>query len=572
MLKLRVSYGIGGNIAKDTWPYMTAYYSTNTKPGIGGISGSISSRPNPNLRWEKTTTVNVGFDFAIFNNRLNGSVDIYNKKGTDLLANSNGVSVEGQGYSTTTINNGEMTNRGVELNISGTVFTNRDWTWSMQGVLSYNKSKVDYVNVEAPVGFLQIDQPQAFPRVGDPFNSIYGYRYAGLDENGIPGVYYANGDIEKNNYYGMSLDDIVYLGNNVPTYSGSLSTTLRWRDFTLSALMLFEGGHQLNVPYYTYNDRWHQPGDEAFTDIPRYVSGENPDFYSNIELYTKSSAAVKDADNIRIRNISLSYNLPRNICSKFYAQGLRLTAGIENVATFAKSKQVKYALGDQIVCFYADAYDPATAAQTPGVPLIYSGDLGAPWHQGSVEEVYGRILSDFHKAIELGVPEQSMTVVHPGRAAVEAGLARVYLHMRDYENALTHAEEALRRKSDLFDWIDYYNKCKSQIENPTDYNQITSPLDPTCCENLWFCSGNGNPNYPCADTDISIERRELFETGDAKALVRFKKYTSSSDTSIAAKYNVSAVPTMYLVDADGCLVAENLRGEVLAEKVAEMLK
>lgn len=222
----------------------------------------------------------------------------------------------------------------------------------------------------------------------------------------------------------------------------------------------------------------------------------------------------------------------------------------------------------QIVCFYADAYDPATAAQTPGVPLIYSGDLGAPWHQGSVEEVYGRILSDFHKAIELGVPEQSMTVVHPGRAAVEAGLARVYLHMRDYENALTHAEEALRRKSDLFDWIDYYNKCKSQIENPTDYNQITSPLDPTCCENLWFCSGNGNPNYPCADTDISIERRELFETGDAKALVRFKKYTSSSDTyfrgMLSGYYNLAGitVPEVLCIKAE-CQARDNKVSEAM---------
>lgn len=345
LLKLRVSYGIGGNIAKDTWPYMTANYNTNIKPGIGGISGSISSRPNPNLRWEKTTTINVGIDFAMFNNRMNGSIDIYNKKGTDLLASSNGISVEGQGFSTTTINNGEMTNRGVEVNINGILFTDRNWTWSMQGVLGYNKSKVDFVNVEAPVGFLQIDQAQAFPRVGDPFNSIYGYKYAGLDENGIPGIYYANGEIERNNYYGMSLDDIVYLGNNVPTYSGSLSTNLRWRDFTLSALVLFEGGHQLKVPYFTYNDRWHQPGDEAFTDIPRYISGENPEFYSNIDLFTTSSAAVKDADNIRIRNISLSYNLPRQICTKFCAQGLRLTAGIENVATFTKSKQIKYALG-----------------------------------------------------------------------------------------------------------------------------------------------------------------------------------------------------------------------------------
>ena len=74
-----------------------------------------------------------------------------------------------------------------------------------------------------------------------------------------------------------------------------------------------------------------------------------------------------------------------------------------------------------MVNFYADAYDPAKAASTSGVPLIYSGDLGTPYHQGTVQEVYEQIIADFNKAIELGVPEQSMTVIHPNRAAVEAG-------------------------------------------------------------------------------------------------------------------------------------------------------
>ena len=97
------------------------------------MQGSISSRPNPKLRWEKTTTTNVGVDFALFTNRLNGSVEYYNKKGTDLLASSNGISVEGQGFSTNVINNGEMTNRGFELNVNGVIIQNRDWSWSAQG-------------------------------------------------------------------------------------------------------------------------------------------------------------------------------------------------------------------------------------------------------------------------------------------------------------------------------------------------------------------------------------------------------------------------------------------------------
>lgn len=222
----------------------------------------------------------------------------------------------------------------------------------------------------------------------------------------------------------------------------------------------------------------------------------------------------------------------------------------------------------QIVCFYADAYDPATAAQTPGIPLIFSGNLGSPWHQGSVKEVYDQILADFNKALELGVPERSMTVVHPCRAAVEAGLARVYLHMRDYDKALAHAEEALSRKDDLFDWTEYYSRYREQIEDPDNYTRITSPMDATCCENIWFCNGNGNPNYPCADIDIPSERRDLFEAGDAKALVRFKKYTSSSDTyfrgMLSGYYNLAGITTPEVMCIKGeCLARSGRLSEAM---------
>ena len=125
MMKLRFSCGIGGNIAKNSAPYMTAYYNNNTH--VGGIQGTISNRPNPDLRWEKTTTANIGVDFSMFRNRLNGSIEYYNKSGVDLLANTNGVPTEGFGFSTYTMNNGKMRNRGFELTLSSDVIMGKDW-------------------------------------------------------------------------------------------------------------------------------------------------------------------------------------------------------------------------------------------------------------------------------------------------------------------------------------------------------------------------------------------------------------------------------------------------------------
>ena len=115
MLKLRFSYGIGGNIAKDSAPYMTASYYTSST--VGGTYGYINSRPNPELSWEKTTTTNLGVDFSLLHQRLSGTVELYNKQGSDLLANTMGVPTEGWGYSTYTINNGKMRNRGARDNL-----------------------------------------------------------------------------------------------------------------------------------------------------------------------------------------------------------------------------------------------------------------------------------------------------------------------------------------------------------------------------------------------------------------------------------------------------------------------
>ena len=229
-----------------------------------------------------------------------------------------------------------------------------------------------------------------------------------------------------------------------------------------------------------------------------------------------------------------------------------------------------------IVNFYADAYDPQKAASTPGIPLIYSGELGTPWHQGSVKEVYDQMISDFNKAIELGIPDTSMTAVHPNRAAVEGGLARVYLSMRDYDAALTHANAALKRKDDLFDWLDYYNQYKTRIDNPEDYTKISSPMAHTCVENLWFCSGEGNPNYPCNDINISEERASLFEQGDMRSLVRWKKYTSSTDTyyqgMLTGYYNLSgiATPEVYLIKAE--CQARQAGGSTVSDALATLDK
>ncbi len=364
MLKLRFSYGIGGNIAKDSAPYMTAVYYSNTN--VGGTYGYVSSRPNPQLSWEKTATTNIGVDFSVLSQRLNGTIEVYKKKGSDLLANSQGVPTEGWGYSTYTINNGGMTNKGIELSLNGVIVDNKDFGWNAGVVYAYNKNEVTYVNVEAPVYFLQLDYPSSFPRIGTPYSSIYGYKWAGLSETGLPQVYDAEGNKVSTNP--TNIDAIENLGSTVPKHSGSFNTSFRYKDFDLSALFIFELGHKLrntNLPMLSnsYNsalrgyvtnisatnkritNRWKNPGDELKTDVPRAVFEYDSDFsYGLYSAYSYASVNVIDASNLRLSNVSLAYHIPSKLCSKLKIQNARLNFNVENVFMLAKSKDAKYML------------------------------------------------------------------------------------------------------------------------------------------------------------------------------------------------------------------------------------
>ena len=355
MLKLRFSYGIGGNIAKNSAPYMTAYFGSNQH--VGGISGTIQSRPNPNLRWEKTATTNVGVDFSLLDNRLSGTVEYYYKNGTDLLTNTNGVPTEGWGYSTYTINNGEMVNEGFEISLNGTAVSTSDWRFDIGAIFSYNRNEVTYVNVEAPVSYLLIDYPTAYPRIGNPYNAIYGYQWAGLSEQGTPQLYDRNGEL-YDDMTPSDIEDLLYFGTTVPVYSGALNLNLRWRNWELAAQFLFEGGHKMrntSIPFINgsiapvsnrISDRWQQPGDEAHTDVPRYISSENPLYnYNYYSMYAQSSINIIDASNLSLNNLSLTYRLPSNACSKMAMKSARIMLAAENLFMIAASPEAKYLLG-----------------------------------------------------------------------------------------------------------------------------------------------------------------------------------------------------------------------------------
>ena len=361
MLKLRASYGIGGNIAKDAAPYLTASYYTSTL--VGGLYGQVASPPNPNLRWEKTTTINVGVDFALFAGRMSGTLEFYNRLSDDLLANQMGVPTEGFGYSTLTFNNGAMRNRGFELTLTGDVMQRDDFNWNMGFLFSYNKNKVTKSKAVAPVYYLQIDYPASYPREGKPYNGIYAYKWAGLSAEGEPQIYDKNGNVTTTDY--TDLEAIHYAGTTVPVYSGSFTNVLTYKNWELSVQMLYEGGHKFrstNIPVismdnaYTTStisvtnkdimDAWEKPGDEAHTDVPRLLFGFSDGFnYDRESIYDGADIHVLDASKITFNNISLSYKLPSVWVKKAGLSSAKLQFNVENAGTIAFDKDAGYMLG-----------------------------------------------------------------------------------------------------------------------------------------------------------------------------------------------------------------------------------
>lgn len=358
MLKLRASYGIGGNIGRGTAPYLVASYYANSI--LDGIGGMVMSPPNPDVRWEKTKTTNIGLDFALFRNRVAGSVEYYNKSSVDLLANTQLSATQGFGYGSMLTNIGKMVNRGFELTLQGDVIRKKDFNWNATLLYAVNKNKVKHVDDETDLISLKIDMPTSYPTIGEPLTGIYAFKWAGLNENGDPQVYNEKGEIVSTDV--SSAAALQYSGTIVPVHSGTFTNVFRYKNFELSAMLTFAAGHKIrgtNIPSINMSngrivstskditDRWRSPGDENRTDVPRLLFSNDQVNYNSYRtsLYAYSDQFVYNASNIRVKNISFAYRLPSTWCKKVFLSGARLQFNVENAAIIAFESKARYDLG-----------------------------------------------------------------------------------------------------------------------------------------------------------------------------------------------------------------------------------
>lgn len=346
MLKLRATYGITGNVDQNTSPYLLGSYAISLYSNANLTS--IISPPNKLLRWEKTSTFNVGLDFVVFK-KLSGSFDFYHRYSSDLLANKN--LDPSTGFLTARVNNGAMRNRGVELSLSYDWLNSRDWSLNTAFTAAYNSNKIDKVGYIPTSAISMLNDPASYYLQGDTYNSLYAYRYAGLTDEGNPSVYDADGNVVSL----KPVDDInalTCIGQLDPKWNGALDISLRWKQLSLFTKIVYYAGHSLRVdatPLYNglklesnkgaiHEDivnRW--TPENTNTDIPSMtVYGLNAgreDQWKYADYNTASAAFIK------IRNIGLSYTLPKEWISKAGFKGISVRAQVNNPCYWAANKR-----------------------------------------------------------------------------------------------------------------------------------------------------------------------------------------------------------------------------------------
>lgn len=344
VLKLRASYGSVGNIPYSKYPQYGLYSVSSNYNGIPAIL--ISQVGNKDLTWEQTYTAGVGIDANFFNNRLRFVFDYYNKYTSNILYQ---VPVSGlTGITSRWQNVGEMRNSGIEITIGGDIIRTKDWLWSLDLNMGYNKNKLEKLYGDDPnmmiIGGGGNDTSIAGAaekvlKVGYSTDRYYLREWAGVDpKNGAPLWYKNDGSGETTSNYSEAKQ--VMTEATSPKLFGGFNTSLTWKNIDLNASFGFSlGGKIYNYSRQEYDSdgaytdrnqmklidgwsRWEKEGDIATHPAVSYGNKSN----SN----KASTRYLEDGDYLKLRSLSIGYNL--NL-SKYYIQNMRIYFTAENVFT-----------------------------------------------------------------------------------------------------------------------------------------------------------------------------------------------------------------------------------------------
>ena len=342
-IKIRASYGLIGN--QDITPYSTLGLMGSTSFNYGTDTNYTgywaSGLATPDLTWEKVKQLDLGIDLGFFDNRLTVSLDYYDKKTSDALLQQTAANyLGGTKY---WVNAGEVSNKGLDISISGRILQNKEWQWTSTLNGSYLKNKVTKLTAEEPTLYGDSPSPGTVDpctiiREGEAIGTFYGYKWAGLQQTAdgkwVDGYYKADGTITTT----PEGSDRQVLGKSSPDFTLGWNNTISWKNWDFNCFFNAAfGAQRLNLVRFAMNT---SVGASMFVTDKDYFSevGKTmPTYGSETKNYGNSSKWLEDADYLRLENISVAYTLPRKV-TKF--ADLRFSFSVQNVFTISGYKGI----------------------------------------------------------------------------------------------------------------------------------------------------------------------------------------------------------------------------------------
>ena len=338
-LKIRASYGLTGNAEISNFASRGLYAPA---PYVGAGGQAPSQLRNPNLKWETTAQLDIGLDFSFLKGRISVEMDYYEKKTSDLLLNRNVVG--SSGFQTFTENIGSLENKGFEFVVNSQNVVG-NFTWSTSFNLANNSNKITYLAGQL-LGTGDLNRAKE----GQPIGVFYGREFAGADPKNGDALYILNttnadGSINRNTTNNFNAAQLTVLGNPNPQWIGGITNNFSYKGIDLSVVFqgvqgnkIYNGGGQYMSASASngYDNQttdqlnaWKKPGD--ITSVPELRlfagNGVNP-----------SSRYLSDGSYLRLKTVTLGYNLPSSVLSRLKFEKVRIYFSAQNLLTFTSYK------------------------------------------------------------------------------------------------------------------------------------------------------------------------------------------------------------------------------------------
>ena len=394
-LKLRAGYGVSGNALGFGAYTAIATYGLNSANTFDyanpdGTTATYSKleatkNANPDLKWESTAMLNLGLDFAFFNSRLSGTIEVYNKKTTDLIWD---YPVNPAVYPATDhtlkANVGEITNKGIELTINAVPVLTKDFQWQTTLNLAHNKNEVtkltnsafsvDYIDWGNPniAGIASNGEVERIME-GEPIGTFYTYEFAGYDANGNS-TYYVHDPVTNERTGATTTDpqktDKTIVGSAQPKLTYGWNNTLSWKGWSLTAFFQGTLGNKImNAARAHYSARSLTSGGKNVLEDAL----NDPHFKSDANFHLPSDRYLENGDYLRLKTLTLGYTF-RNLAG--WAQDITIYGTANNLLTLTSYKGLDPEVnlgGLQPGLDMRETFYPHTRSYMVGVKINFGG-------------------------------------------------------------------------------------------------------------------------------------------------------------------------------------------------------